>query len=57
MKQMSPTRTLSDLRPNATIDCMVCEQSRPQAGAIKFRSLHVCSECAAKLRAKQEKTK
>ena len=52
-----PTRTLSDLRPNATIDCMVCEQPRPQAGAIKFRSLHVCAECAAKLRAKQEKTK
>lgn len=56
MKQ-TPTRTLSDLRPNATIDCMVCEQTRPQAGAIKFRSLHVCSECAAKVRAKQEKTK
>ena len=56
MKQ-APTRTLSDLRPNATIDCMVCEQPRPQAGAIKFRSLHVCSECAAKVRAKQEKTK
>ena len=52
-----PTRTLSDLRPSATIDCMVCEQPRPQAGAIKFRSLHVCSECAAKVRAKQEKTK
>lgn len=51
------TRTLADLRPNATIDCMVCEQQKPQAGAIKFRSLHVCRECAAKLRAKQEKAK
>ena len=50
-------RTMADLRPNATIDCMVCEQQKPQAGAIKFRSLHVCSECAAKVRAKQEKAK
>ena len=57
MTAKPPTRTLFDLRPNATIDCMVCEQPRPQAGAIKFRSLHVCAECAAKLRAKQEKTK
>ena len=52
-----PTRTLSGLRPSATIDCMVCEQPRLQAGAIKFRSLYVCSECAAKVRAKQEKAK
>ena len=51
------TRTLSDLRPNAAINCMVCEQAKPQAGAIKFRSLHVCAECAAKVRAKQEKSK
>ena len=53
----TPTRTLSDLRPNTTINCMVCEQAKPQAGAIKFRSLHVCAECVVKVRAKQEKTK
>ena len=53
----TPARTLSDLRPNATINCMVCEQVQPQAGAIKFRSLHVCAECAAKVRAKQQPEK
>ena len=51
------THTMADLRPNATINCMVCEQAKPQAGAIKFRSLHVCAECAVKVRAKQEKPK
>lgn len=51
------TRTLADLRPNATVHCMVCEQQRPAAGAEKFHAHHVCRECAAKVRAKQEKAK
>jgi len=46
------TRTLADLRPNATVHCMVCEQQRPAAGAEKFHAHHVCRECAAKVRAK-----
>ena len=45
-------RTLADLRPNATVRCMVCEQQRPAAGAEKFHAHHVCRECAAKVRAK-----
>lgn len=48
----APIRTLADLRPNATVHCMVCEQQRPAAGAEKFHAHHVCRECAAKLRAK-----
>ena len=52
-----PTRTLADLRPNAAIHCMYCDQQRPQAGAVKFHALHVCAECAAKVRAKPEKQK
>ena len=49
MKQ--PTRTLADLRPNATIRCMYCNQDQPQAGAVKFRAHHVCGSCASKLQA------
>ena len=51
------TRTMADLRPNAAIHCMYCDQQRPQAGAVKFHALHVCAECAAKVRAKPEKQK
>lgn len=52
------TRTLADLRPNATVHCMVCEQHKPAAGSEKFHKMDVCKECAAKVRAvKQEKTK
>jgi hypothetical protein len=50
-----PTKTLADLRPNATIDCMYCNQPKPQAGSEKFYKLDVCCECAAKLKAKQTK--
>lgn len=51
------TRTLADLRPNALIDCMYCNQPKPQAGSQKFHKRDVCAECSAKLRAKQEKPK
>lgn len=44
-------KTLSDLRPNATITCFYCQQTKPQAGALKFRAHHVCQACAAKLQA------
>ena len=44
-------KTLSDLRPNATITCFYCGETKPQAGAIKFRAHHVCQACAAKLQA------
>lgn len=44
-------KTLSDLRPNATVVCFYCQQTKPQAGAIKFRAHHVCQACAAKLQA------
>lgn len=48
------SRTLADLRPNATVHCMVCEQHRPAVGAEKFHAHHVCRECAAKVRAKKQ---
>jgi hypothetical protein len=57
MMRQDLTRTLADLRPNAVIDCMVCEQKKPQAGSEKFHKLDVCRECASKLKAKQEKQK
>ena len=44
-------RTLADLRPNATIVCFYCGETKPQVGAIKFRAHHVCQACAAKLQA------
>lgn len=49
----STTHTMADLRPKATVHCMVCDQQRPQAGSEKFHAHHVCRECAAK----QEKAK
>lgn len=49
MKQ--PARTLADLRPNATIECLYCGQTKPQAGAVKFRAHHVCADCVKKLQA------
>ena len=55
MMRQDLTRTLADLRPNAVIDCMVCEQKKPQAGSEKFHKMDVCGECAAKLKAKQTK--
>ena len=48
-----PSRGLADLRPNATIACFWCREPRPSAGAVKFRSHHVCAECAAKLQAQK----
>lgn len=46
---MRPSRTLADLRPNATIRCMYCDQSKPQVGAVKFHARHICAECVTKL--------
>lgn len=48
-----PKQTLANLRPNATITCLRCDQTKPQAGAIKFRAHHVCAECAKKLQDKE----
>lgn len=57
MMRQDLTRTLADLRPNTVIDCMVCEQKKPQAGSEKFHKLDVCRECASKLKARKEKQK
>ena len=51
-KQTARSNTLSDLRPNAQIDCFYCRQPKPAAGSVKFRAHHVCAECVAKVRAK-----
>lgn len=50
-----PNRTMADMRPNATIKCLYCNQQRPQAGAQKFRAHHVCRECVTKLQTKETK--
>ena len=44
---------LADLRPNATVQCLHCEQARPAAGAVKFHSHQVCAACVAKLKLKE----
>ncbi len=49
--QAPTSRTMADLRPQASIWCMYCDQQRPQAGAQKFRAHHVCRECVTKLQA------
>ncbi len=51
------TGTVAGLRPNTTIQCLYCDQQKPQAWSVKFRAHHVCSECAKKLRALPEKEK
>lgn len=48
---MKPTTTLADLRPNATIRCLHCDQLKPQAGSVKFHAHHVCADCTKKLQA------
>ena len=48
---------LADLRPNATIRCMVCDQHKTSTGAVKFHALHVCRDCAQRLQATKEKNK
>ena len=50
-------KTLSDLRPNTTVVCLYCQQTKPQAGAVKFRAHHVCQACVAKLQAPPTKEK
>ena len=42
-------RTLADLRPNATITCLRCCCTKPQAGSRKFRAHHVCADCIKEL--------
>jgi hypothetical protein len=54
---MNQTRTLADLRPNATIQCYYCDKPKPQAGSQKFYAHLVCAPCAQKLRALPEKEK
>lgn len=45
------TKTLADLRPNATVFCLYCQQTKPQPGAVKFHAHHVCAQCVQKLQA------
>jgi hypothetical protein len=51
------TGTLADLRPNATIHCLHCDQDKPATGAVKFHAHHVCQACVTKLQALPEKEK
>lgn len=44
-----PKKSLADLRSNATIWCLYCEETKPQTGAQKFRAHHVCADCTQKL--------
>lgn len=46
-----PNRTLSDLRPNATMTCYYCGQVKTTVGAQKFRAHLVCADCTKKLQA------
>jgi len=55
MTHPKPTpKRLADLRPAATVPCMVCEQPRPKEGARQFHALWVCGQCAAKVAAPQK---
>ena len=49
------SRTMADLRPNATIKCLYCNEQKPQTGSQKFRAHHVCRECVTKLQTKEKK--
>ena len=51
MKQPAK-QTLTDLRPNATIKCFYCQQTKPQVGSVKFRAHLVCAECVQQLQTK-----
>ncbi len=54
-QERKPARqTLSDLRPNAQIQC-INGHAAPSAGAVKFHAHQVCAECAAKLNNKEVK--
>lgn len=55
MMKKQATRTLADLRPNATIRCMVCDKDAPAAGSRKFHAHHVCVACAQRLNTLKEK--
>lgn len=48
-------RSLADLRPGQSIDCMRCEKSQPAEGARRFHALWVCASCSTKLQALQQK--
>jgi ribosomal protein L37AE/L43A len=55
MTHPKPTaKRLADLRPAATVPCMLCEQPRPKEGARQFHALWVCGPCAAKVAATQK---
>jgi ribosomal protein L37AE/L43A len=55
MNHPKPTpKRLTDLRPAATVPCMLCEQPRPKEGARQFHALWVCGPCAAKVAATQK---
>jgi len=49
------SRTMADLRPNATIWCLYCNEKKTQTGSQKFRAHHVCRECVTKLQTKETK--
>lgn len=50
MSKPKPTpQRLADLKPNTTVDCLVCSQLKPMAGAVRFRAYWVCAACALRL--------
>lgn len=49
------SRTMADMRHNATIKCLYCNEQKPQTGSQKFRAHHVCCECVTKLQTKDVK--
>lgn len=55
MQSKTRTSTLADLRPNATVTCGYCNETKPQAGSTKFHSLPVCRDCTQKLQTKEKK--
>lgn len=46
---------LHDLRPNTTVDCPYCGQTKPHANAVRFHAFWVCADCTKKLNALEEK--
>lgn len=46
---------LHDLRPNTTVDCPYCGQTKPHANAVRFHAFWVCADCTKKLNALEGK--
>ena len=57
MKKPSPTpKRLHDLG-GGSIHCLYCDQSKPAAGAVRYRAHQVCAGCTQKLNSLKEKEK